>query len=178
MRLKRHPNVDSIQETQEVTLTEVDGEPVTVRVRDLPPDFQDKMEAELPTPQPPQTGVVRDDRGQPELDDQTGRPIPEFDYNDPDYRERKREIDQLQSVFIIVEGLKEGEVEFQTAKDPEDPEKYYRQVRQEMKEFGFGMSHINKLAEAIREVSGIDEQEVEEARRGFSESEGRSRKAG
>ncbi len=166
MRLTNYPEVTSIRETKQITLTTLDGKGITVTIQDLPPTYGDELQAALPLPQPKLLGVLKDGKGKIERDERTGKPIMQYDDQDAKHLKDTSQIETLHLVYMVLHGLEDGQVEFETPKG-EDLPAYYREVLREMKDFGLGMGQVTRIANAVRELSGITDEDVERATRDF-----------
>lgn len=173
MKLTRYEDVNDITDRRTVLLREDDPDlpDIELTLEALPPDWDDEVERELPSPNPPRVGVEKKSSGRPVFDPDTGRPVPRYDEHDEGFLRERREINKLQSVKMVVDGLADGEVAFDATFDPNNPRDYYRDVLREMKEFGFGMGDLVTVIEEIGELSGISEDELDRAKRDFFETE-------
>lgn len=166
MRIQGH-EAKSIRPVGEVILKRTDGD-IVLNVIGLLPDFADNQESELPSPTPPRNRkqpFIRDGKGMI-LDPTTNKPIPNYDEDEPKYKERLRKISQLQTVKMIVDGLEPDQLVFDT-KPGADMQEYYESVRSEMIGFGFTVGDFKVLVEIIAEVSGIQSDELDEATADF-----------
>ena len=167
MRIQGH-EAANIQPVGEVVLKRKDGD-IILNVIGLLPDFADNQEAELPSPQPPRNRrnpFVRDSKGSLVLDPTTNKPIPNYDDDDPKYKERLRKINQLQTVKMLMDGTEPGQLIFDSKPGP-DMEEYYESIRSEMIGFGFTIGDFKVWVEGISEVSGIQGEELDEATADF-----------
>ena len=162
----------SVRNVTQVILRRVGGYTVTLTVRALLPTYPEDAERELPSPVLPWKGeFVRDKRGKVEKNER-GHPIKIHDDQDPKYLAELREVQQLQTVKMIVDALDPAEVQFTATRDGQDPQAYYRAVRAELAAFGFSVGDLAALVRAVAEVSGIDEVAIRSARADFFEEEG------
>lgn len=169
MRLTYHPEVENIVEREVIVLRDTDPE-IRLEVRSLPATFSDETESELPTPQPPRKGFAKDEKGRLIRSD-SGHPVPDYDWDDPDYLEKKREIAKLQTTRTLVHGLMPGHIEFDADPDILTPPQFYRAVLEELADFGFGMGDLLKMVKTIGNLSGLTDDDIEKAELGFSEEE-------
>lgn len=163
MRIKGH-DATSIKPTRDVALRREDGD-ITLIVSALTPDFADKQEADLPSPQPRRLGFAKDKRGV-QLHPTTGKPIVLYDEEDPGYLTKRSKMAQLQTVKMIVDAIEPDQLVFNTKLGP-DPIEYYEGIRSEMVSFGFTVGDFRALLDAITDVSGMDDEELEEATADF-----------
>ena len=164
MRIEGH-DAKSIKPTADVVLKRATGD-ITLTVGALTPDFADKQEADLPSPQPRRIGFAKNKRGVVQLHPTTGKPIVTYDEDDPAYKAKRSKIQQLQTVKMIVDALEPGQLVFDTKRGG-DALEYYEGVRSEMVSFGFTVGDFRVLLDAITEVSGMDDEELEEATADF-----------
>ena len=167
MRLTKYPEVKTIRETTTIVLTDQDGVEIELQIQDLPPTYGDDMEAVLPTPKPKVKGPMKDSRGRIERDER-GKPILAYDDEDPDYLREKARTGTLQLVYMVVAGVSEGQLAFESGIDPAKPGAFYQGALGEMKDFGFGMGQVTRIAKAVKQLSGITDEDVEKATAGFS----------
>ena len=156
------------RETDQITLTVVDGLEITLTIQDLPPTYSDDMRRVLPIPKPKVIGPVKGPKGQIVRDPDTGRPVLEYDVEDPGYLEKKSDMETLALVYMVIHGTAPGELETECQPDPDDMVGYYRALLKEMKTFGFGLGQVTKIAQAVRRLSGITDADIERATRDFS----------
>lgn len=159
----------NIRETARVVLQRRDGD-ITLTVHALPHDYNERTEAELPSPLPPFRGYSKR-KGRLEFD-RAGKPVPIYDEQDEHYRKEVAEIDRLQQIRMIVCGLDPDEVQFETTRDGKSAREYYAALADEMHAYGFTLGDRIELLKAIGEVSGIDMGDILEARADFFETEG------
>lgn len=162
MKLARYPEVESIRQTETVELSEG----VTIRIQDLPPSYGDELESRLPSPRPPVKGLAM--QGKRPLLDEDGRPLKNYDTDDPEYRAALAERQKLALVYMVTEGAVAGELVFDAQPNGDWPA-YYAAVLDEMKAFGWGIGQVTKVSAAVQRLSGINEDDIAEARGGFSE---------
>jgi len=163
MRIKGH-DAASIRPTRDVVLKRTDGD-ITLTVSALTPDFADQQEADLPSPQPKRMGFAKDKRGI-QLYPTTGKPIVLYDEDDTGYIAKKSKIAQLQTVKMIVDAIEPDQLIFSTKPGPDKLE-YYEGIRSEMVSFGFTVGDFRALLDAITDVSGMDDEELDEATEDF-----------
>ena len=154
----------SIRPEAEVILKRADGD-ITLTVQALTPDFADKQEADLPSPQPKRLGFAKDKRGI-QLHPETGKPIVLYAEDDLAHIAKRSKVAQLQTVKMLVDALKPGQLIFDTKKGA-DIEEYYEGIRSEMVSFGFTVGDFRALLDAITQVSGMDDEELDEATADF-----------
>lgn len=162
MKLTAHPDLTSIRQTKRVEV----APGVELEIQDLPPTYGDELEAALPEPKPPSKGPLYDRNKRIERD-QAGRPLLEYDWHDAEYLKALAEHRTLALVFFVTEGVVDGQLEFEVELNG-SPREYYRAVLDEMKAFGFGIGQVTRIADAVRELSGISDADVEEAAADFS----------
>ena len=162
MRLMNYEDVETIQTSRQVEIREG----IEVAVRPLPVDWDDIVERNLPSPRPKQIGVERDGKGRVLYEN--GRPIPQYDVDNPEYRRAVARHSKRQTLYMLLEGLEPGQVVFDAPRG-DDLAVYLDAVLGELKAFGFSMGDLLVLVRAISELSGVTEREMEIARRDFSE---------
>ena len=144
--------------------------PISLTVYALPPTYVDDAEVEIPSPTPPVKGWVRDRKGRLDKDGR-GRPIKNYDEDDPEYQKQLRVARQLQSVKMVYDALDPTEITFETSRDGKTPAAYYAGIREELMAFGFSVGDLVTLVQAVTETSGLDEEMAERARADFFETE-------
>ena len=138
MRLKNNPEVQTIKQTEEFILRNTPR--ITFEIQALPPDYDDSVEAELPSPEPKRLGIEKDGKGRAVLDS-GGNTVMRYDTEDPDFRKANGRNQKLQAVKMFVDGVAPGQLEF-TAKMGEDASAFYAAVLSELKAFGFSMGDL------------------------------------
>ena len=141
---------------------DIQGKKIVLNLKPLPYDFLSVIEKRLPSPKPPQVGVLKDSRGRWMKDD-FGRPIPEYNENDTKYKSRVEEINDLQSTAFLYEGLKgDTEIEFETAEPDTDKqeewEEFYKKIREELKSAGMSMSQRTIIIQTLQNDQGMLDQ--------------------
>lgn len=169
----RLTNIDqtSIRNKSVVTLerSSESGLPdIRLTIYALPPTYPDDAEAELPSPQARFTGFAKDGKGRVEKD-ANNKPVKLYDDDDPDYLKELARVRQLQSIKMIYDATDHDEIQFDAKLDSQKPEEFYTAIRQEMNDFGFSLGDFVALIEAVSEVSGIDDEDLEAARTDFFE---------
>ncbi len=167
MHLNNHPDLSSIRRTKTIVLFSDGDTEIKIKLQDLSPTYGDRLEAEIPTPQPPVKGPLRDDRNRLVRDPENGRVVLEYGESNPAYRKAVAEHSTLSLVFMLIEGVVPGQLAFEAEKDPDDPGGYYGAVLKELELFGFGLSQVSRIATAVRELSSINQDDLEEARQDF-----------
>lgn len=165
MRLTNHA-VETIQQISDYELR--DG--ITLKIQALAPDYDDSVEAELPSPQPERLGVEKDGKGKV-LMDESNRPVVRYKDQDPAYLKAVSKNGKLQAIKMLVDGLVPGEMDFDAKLDPDDPPAFYRAVLAELKAFGFTMGDLLGIVKAVGALSGIGDEEIKIAERDFSRAE-------
>ena len=168
MRLTKYPEVKTIREVKTILLTKRDGEDIDLEIQDIPPTYADEMQTVLPTPQPKVKGPMRDAKGRIERDERTGKPILLYEDDDPAYLRAKAQIETLQLVYLVTEGVTAGQLEFDAQLNPSNPRAFYEAALAEMKAFGFGLGQVTHIAQAVRQLAGITDEDMEKANAGFS----------
>ena len=168
MRLTKYPDVKTIREKKTITLMNQDGVEVELEIQDLPPTYGSDVEAVLPTPKPTVSGPLKDSKGRIERDERTGKPILLYDDTDPDYLRTKSENQTLQLVLLVVAGAVDGQLEFDTPLVEGDEKAFYRGALEEMKAFGFGLGQVTRIAQAVKDLSGITDEDVARANADFT----------
>jgi hypothetical protein len=165
MRLTNY-DVDSIRQTEEFMLRP----DMTIQIQALPPDYDDQVEAELPSPQPERLGVEKDAKGNPILDSEN-KPIIRYKDDDLEHLKAASRMGKLHAIYLMVEGIVPGQIEFQVQKDPDKREAFYEAILVELREFGFSMGDLLKIVKAISKLSGISAEDIKAAEAGFSQAE-------
>ena len=165
MRLTNY-DVGSIRQVEDFQLRP----DMTIQIQALSADYDDMVESELPSPQPERLGVEKDGKGNPVLDaDQ--KPIIRYKDDDPDYLKAASQNGKLHAIYLLVEGIVPGQLEFEAQKDPDNRRAYYEAVLVELKDFGFSMGDLLKVVRAVSKLSGITEEDIKVAEKGFSQAE-------
>ncbi len=135
--------------------------PVDIQLGCLPLGFPVALERILPEPVPPRTGkCVKDERGDPVLFG--GKPVPEVDWSNPDYRRAKAEHDTLVSVLMLYTSMKAAmpELEFDAEKAFSDEslrdKRFVIAIEREFAQSGFSMDVIRYLLGKLREINALD----------------------
>lgn len=170
MRLTNYPDVKTIRETAEITLYSNNGTDVKLTLQDLPPTYADELESALPTPKPPRKGILRE--GKKILRDDQNRPLYDYDWDDVKYDSDLRHMRTLQLVYFVTEGAAPDQLEFEADKGVLGEVQYYEAVLAELKAFGFGQGQVVRCADAVKELSGISDEDLVEARAGFTAPSG------
>lgn len=143
--------------------------PIELTVHALPPTYVEDAEREIPSPNPPRFGVLKDKKGRIEKD-AAGRPVMQYDEQDPEYMEKLREVKQLHAIKMVVDALDPEEVTFEAQKGG-SLRNYYVAVRKEMADLGISIGDLATLIKAVVEVSNLGEDDLKEARLDFFETE-------
>jgi hypothetical protein len=169
MRLTNYPDVESIRQTKEIELYTTDKVNVVLTIQDLSPSYADDMARELPEPAPPVVGALKNPDGRGFVKDDKGRNQMEYDFLNEDYL-AKCAVHRIHGlVFMVLQGVSPDQMEFATTRDDGvSPQQYYSALMGEMKAFGFGIGQITKIANAIRDLSGITDEDIEQAQAGFT----------
>ena len=164
MRLTQH-DVTSIRQIEDYELRPG----MMIQIQALPPDYDDEVESELPSPQPERLGVEKDKKGNPVLDSDN-KPIIRYKDDDPEYMKASSRNGKLHAIYLMVQGLVPGQIEFTAQKDGDLPA-YYHSVLIELREFGFSMGDLLGLVRAISKLSGITSEDIKAAEADFSQAE-------
>ncbi len=153
--------------TADVTLGRPGGKSVTLTVSALPLGYWDDVEQWIPEPRPPQSGFVRDtDRALAK--DAQGRPVAEYDRDDPKYLAACKRATILQNALCIAEALQnEPKVTFDAKPSRNRMEKYAEALIDEMKEFGLSDGDQVAILRAVGTASSISFTRLAEEREGF-----------
>jgi hypothetical protein len=140
------------------------GKSVVVLVQALPYGFTDWLDDILPEPPVPFDDFVRDKRRKIVYDD-LNRPIPSYDYADPDYQARLRRVNRLQTVMMVREALSADEdISWDTDPEnydlPKDYEDYAEALEKELTE-AFGWGAVGDIIRCSNALSGIDPERLE-----------------
>ncbi len=155
MKLTRYEDVTSIRQVKKVEI----ASGIELEIQDLPPTYTDMLRARLPEPVPPKLGPARE--GGRHVRDERNRIVYEYNESDPKYLEALAIHSLRCTVFFLLEGVAPGQMEFNAVENGSWPD-YYDAVLEELIEFGWGMGQLNLVAEAVRELSRIDEAAVEQ----------------
>lgn len=135
--------------------------PIAVYLGCLPLGFPIQLERILPEPVPPKTGkCVKDERGDPVL--LNGKPIPEVDWQNSEYRLAKSEHETLVSVFMLYTSMKAAMPDLEFDAEVEFADKSLRDKRfavaleHEFAKNGFSLDVIRLLLSKMREINGLD----------------------
>lgn len=141
------------------------GKPLEIEVEAFPFGF-DVAEL-LPFPQPPATGI-RKKNGEV-LRDAHGDPLIVRDENDPDYRREKDRVFWLRMAAMFYYAvLPCGKVKFETSGDPkENPQAFFAKVADEIEASWIASADVDRVIEAVRELSAFNRTEAEAAERSF-----------
>ena len=165
MRLTKY-DVTSIRQVEDFQLRP----DMTIQIQALPPDYDDAVEAELPSPQPGRLGVEKDENGKVILDENQ-KPIIRYEDDDPAHIKAANENGKLHAIYLLVKGLVPGQIEFETERDPDKPREFYKAIMGELRDFGFSMGDLLKFVRAISKLSGITEEDIKAAEADFSSAE-------
>ena len=165
MRLTNNPEVTTIRQVEVYHLR--DG--IEIEIQALPPDYDDTVEAELPSPVAARLGVETDGKGRPVLDDR-GRTIMRYDVEDADYKKAVSRNGKLQAIKMFVDGLGPGQIAWEATLDNDGPA-FYNAVQAELKAFGFSMGDLLGAVKAIGVLSGISDEDMKAAEEDFTRAE-------
>lgn len=148
-----------------VTIQTKIGE-INLTVLPIPLDFHETLEKEIPSPHSKIIGVMKDKKGRFVRDEQTGKPLPEYDLKNPKYLEELKTCQRRQSISLLLKGLRQDKtLKFEVKKEAfEDVKSYYDEIYNELLQAGMTIGQQIKIINAINKVSGLDEKEVEEAK--------------
>lgn len=167
MKVQGKTTIGLKQKTVTFSRDGVDGEPITITflLTGLPIGYFEGIEKELPSPNPPQKGFVRNKDGR-FIKNENGQPIPFFDNHDPEYKKDSTEISKLQSVAMLYQSLtQDPNVEWDVSPDDtKDKKVFYRLVLQELKDFGLTMGELAELFKEVSHLSNLTGKEIDEAR--------------
>lgn len=140
-------------------------ETISFLLTGLPIGYFEGIEKELPSPNPPQKGFVRNKDGR-FVKNENGQPIPFFDEHDLEYKKESREISKLQSVAMLYQSLlQDPGVEWDTNfVDTKDKKVFYQKILQELKDFGLTMGELAELFKEVSQLSNLTGKEIDEAR--------------
>ena len=165
MRLTKY-DVTSIRQVEDFYLRP----DMPIQIQALPPDYDDQVEAELPSPQPERLGMEKDSKDRVILDENQ-KPLVRYKDDDPDYLKAVSQNGKLHAIYLMVEGIVPGQIQFEAQKDPDNPREFYKAVMGELRDFGFSMGDLLKLVRAISKLSGITEEDIKAAEADFSSAE-------
>lgn len=134
----------------------------------LPIGFTEEMEKELPPPSPPREGFCRDHRGR-FIKDNQGRPVPFYDKENPDYLQKCKVINRLQTTSFLVKALEnDPNISWEARREEmKNTQEYYEKLYQEIKEFGFSAGELTNMLNYVLELSKLGGTDIEEAREDF-----------
>ena len=167
MRLIGYDEVENIQTSKEIVLREATEEipELRIEIEPLPPDWDETVELRLPEPQPQVLGPQMDKKGRPIFHD--GQPVLHYNTNDPEYRKAKARHQKRQTILMLLDSIKPGQVEFSAPSEGVETKVYCDAVLAEMKEFGFSMGDLLQFVKEIGIISGLTEQDIKAAERSF-----------
>lgn len=117
----------------------------------MPYNFLSRLGRELPDPEPPRAGFLKDGKGRVQYGD-NGKPIIEYNQSDPAYLAAVSKINDLQSVAMIYEAVKDcPEVSFETKREGRTPQEFYAAIGQELEDACFTVGMMGKIINAIKE---------------------------
>jgi len=139
---------------------------VSIRIAQVPIGFDQETEKELPTPPIPKT-LVMGKNNTPVREN--GKVVYEPDREDPSYLMQLNEIDGLQTIRMIYHSIKDAPgIQFDTP-TTEDKKLFYRNIREEMRLFGFSLADLATLAVAVGRVNAFSEEALEKAKNSLAE---------
>lgn len=149
-----------LRESISVVLKGKNG-PVEILLGCLPLGFPVVLERVLPEPVPPKTGrCVKDERGDFVLFN--GKPIPEVDWSNAEYRRAKAEHDTLVSVYMLYTAMKAAMPALEFDAETTFPDESMRDksfassLEHEFARDGFSLEAIRTLLGKLREINGLD----------------------
>lgn len=163
--------VASIKETEEFVIRDnTEHGRIAFTLQALPPDWDESAEEELPSPKPPRLGFEMNKKGRVMMDTD-GERIEKFNEDDPTYLAALRDHYKLLAVKMILDAIVPGQIEFSAATKDDGLAEFYRSALVEMKQFGFSIGDIVALGKKVTNLSGLDDDDVKEFERVFSEAE-------
>ena len=125
----------------------------------------ERLEAAIPMPEAPQTGVQRDDRGKV-LKDTNGKPLVHRNEDDPSYLQARSKRAQLIGLGLLLDALRDQVVPETPRSDHGNEASYLEAVAAELEKAGLDGGRIKALSLALVQVQSPDFQqaEAEEAR--------------
>ncbi len=124
---------------------------IIVEIDPMPFDFYSKISKELPDPQPPKVGFLKDEQKRWQRDE-NGHPLIEYNFQDEVYKAKLAENSELQNIALVYEAIKNcSEFSFETKKEGKQPKDFYIEIRKEMEQAGFKMKHFKVILEAIKQ---------------------------
>lgn len=157
----------AVRERGEVRLPRSAGD-LTIPIQAVGPRFEIEVNRDLPEPSPPVVHA-RDKDGNPARG-KDGAPIVTEKTKDPNYLAKVSEVRVLIMVAYIYEGTIQGDaISWETPAEERsaDPRGFYLRILDELQEAGISQGEMVKWWLAIRELSGMKIEEVEEAERSF-----------
>jgi len=148
------------------------GKRLALELKALPFGYEQELEKMIPTPSPPRKGWMREKSGRLSRD-ATGKPIPEYDYDDPDYKQARMKAVYDQMILTVVQALAgDPRIEFEARRaDFDTAQEYVDAVRKELSDFGFTTMDIVNISREVMKISGATEEELRAVRPDFSLNE-------
>ncbi len=152
-----------------LTLVKKSGEDITLQFRSLPLNFTDEVNKEIPSPIPKTTDYLKDRRGRPVRDPDTGKPIMLTDEDSPEFKQSLSKANRRQTTLMLFEALKEDSaVEFENKReDFPSISAWADAIYEELNTAGFSVGDLAAMISFMMELSNIKEEELEEARADF-----------
>ena len=164
MKLTKYPEITSFRKTADATF-ETDQGPVVLQFADLPPNYSDVVEQDLPLPTPPHDGFLKEN-GRLVKDD-AGRVLPKYRWDNPEYKAAKRRVEHLRLAHTFLASLVDGQIEFDATMNG-DGMAYYAEVFTELTAAGFGLGSMVVAQQTIATISGITDEDLTSARGDFT----------
>lgn len=152
---------------------EREGGNIELLITALPSSYMGVISERLPEPIPPSKKTpMRDAQtGKFVTDKNTGARIYPPNLEDPGYRVALAEHQNLTTVAIAHYAVKgDPNVEFET-EEGDSGSDFYRSIRDEMEEFGVNMGDLAHIVQEVVTLTGLTEEDIEEAREDFLDQE-------
>jgi len=157
----------------EVRLPRAGAADILIKVKAMPLGIEEEMSRLFPEPTPPQAPVPGK-RGLPLRDPDTKKIVYGPDLNDSKFLQDKQDRARRTTVFLLLSGLDDPELKFDTAVDLSTPDAAAvtcDAVHKELREFGLSTGDLILVVDAINQCSNLSGDEVDRAKEAFSSRE-------
>lgn len=143
-------------EKKEIVELNINNDIIPICVGALPIDFYETLEKKVSSPKPNIIGVIKDQKGNI-VYDENKKVIPFYNDKTAEFIEKTAICNKRQATYILVEGLKQSEITFDTQeKDCSNFEEYLDLIYEELKESGITLGMQTKIINAINRASDLD----------------------
>ena len=154
--------LENLRNTKTIVIDREDGRKVTVQIKSIGPRFHPDFMERNPQPAPP-VELARE--GRKPVRDEKGKAVYITRDDDPKYLAALNMYFLLSAVATICEGsdFAASGITLEASNDQKHtaPMAYYEAVFTELDDFGFTQGDLRQWGEAINEISGIGQKEVE-----------------